>query len=144
MLKNVLKGRLVPSLVVAAMLLALVPSQALAQTPAQAIAAQGGPALSGVRVKPVPDLRAAFVKEMADAKARTLTAGDYARIEKERRGWQSQRAPKQGWTKREKVGLIVGGLIILAVTVALLVEGIADDPPFCFEEGAPEFPDCRQ
>ena len=132
-----LKELIAPLFVSTIMLLALVPSKALAQ----AKAAESDPTLSSVQVKPRLDLKAAFAKEIAEAKARTLTAADYRRIEKERQDQQSQQASKQGLTKREKIGLIVGGLVIVAVTVVLLIEGIADDPPFCFE--APDDPYCR-
>jgi len=121
-------------------LFALMPSKTFAQTPAQPKAVEGEHTLSGARLVTKPDLKAVFAKEIAKAKTLNSTAA-YERLGK---GWQlkqSQQTYKSGLTKREKIGFIIGGIIILAVTVLLLVHGIADDPPFCFEE--PDVPDCR-
>jgi hypothetical protein len=136
-----LKKTIAPLLVGAVLLFTVVPSKALAQAVARPEAAEGEQALSVAQVGQKPELKAAFTRVMSDADAHSLTAADYARIEKERRDQQSKQASRQGWTKREKIGLIVGGLVVLAVVVGLLIEGVADEPPFCFE--APENPDCR-
>lgn len=131
------KKRIAPLFVGAVLLFALAPSKALAQTRA----AEGGRAPTDAPARPKTDLKAAFAGELADVRARSSAAPDYRRIERQEQERQAKKASGHRWTKREKIGLIVGGLVILAVTVILLVEGIADEPPFCFE--APDDPYCR-
>ena len=108
------------------------PSQIFAQTRAQPKAAESGHSLIDTRVEPKPDLKAVFAKELANVKARTLTAADYDRIEKQKQA-QAQQASRKGWTKGEKIGLVVIIGVVTAFTIAVLIRGI-NTTPTCVED----------
>lgn len=133
-----LKRTIAPLLIGAVMLFAL-PSKALAQTVARHKAEVNEHALSVGPLRPESNLRAAFAEEMASMKTRNLTASDYRRIKKAQDDQQSQQAQKKGWTKGEKIGLVVF-IVGMTVLIALLVKYGVDNPlPSCFDEpGAPE------
>ena len=128
-----LKKTIAPLLIVTVMLFTLVPSKAFAQTMAQPKAAESEHTLSEAQVKPKTDLKAVFVKEMANVKTRTLTAADYKLIEKKRQAQASQQTTGNSLTKREKIGLIVFIVAMVAITTALLIRGINTEPN-CFED----------
>lgn len=134
-----LKKTIAPLLTGTVMLFTLVPSKAFAQTPAQPQVAESRQALSDAQVKPKPDLKAVFAKEMANVKTSTLTATDYKRIEKRRQQHEARQATGNALSKREKIGLVVLIVAIVAITTALLIRGI-EDSPSCFDD--PGHPDC--
>lgn len=134
-----LKKTITPLLIGAVMLFMVVPSRVLAQTLAQAKAGQSEITLSDAQVKPKPGLKAVFSEEIAKAKARTLTSADYKLLAQAQQDDQASQQKKSGWSKREKVGLIVFIGIMLVVTTALLIHGISTEPS-CFDE--PSNPTC--
>lgn len=127
-----LKKTIAP-LLLGTVMLFTVPSKALSQTLSQPKAAESAHALREAQVKPKADLKTAFAKERANIHARTLTAGDYERIEKQRQDDEAQKATKKGWTKAEKIGLVVFIGVMTAVTIAVLIRGIHIDPS-CVED----------
>lgn len=127
-----LKKTIAP-LLIGTVILFTVPSQALSQTLSQPKAAEGAHVFSEAQGNPKSDLKAAFAKERANIQARTLTAGDYERIEKQRQDDASQKAAKKGWTKAEKIGLVVFIGVMTAVTIAVLIKGINIEPN-CLED----------
>lgn len=128
-----LKKTIAPLLIGSVMLCTLGPSKTFAQTPVQPKAAENEHSWIDTRVAPKPDLKAVFSKEMANVKARTLTAADYVRIEKQQQTQASQQASKKGWTKREKIGLVVIIGVVTAFTIAVLIRGI-NTTPTCVED----------
>lgn len=129
-----LKKTVVPLLIGSVMLLTLGPSKTFAQTPAQPKAAESEHSLSDPRVEPKSELKAVFAKELANVKARSLTAADYERIEKQRQAQASQQAAKKGWTKRDKIILVVFIVGMTALVTALVIHGIDTSTPSCFDE----------
>lgn len=134
-----LQKTIAPLLIGAVMLFTLVPSKAFAQSQSQPQVAESRQALSDAQVKPKPDLKTVFAKEMVSVKDRTLTAADYKRIEKNRQQQEARHATGNGLSKREKVGLIVFAVAMVAIITALLIHGI-EDSPSCFDD--PGHPDC--
>jgi hypothetical protein len=124
-----LKKTIAPLLIVTVMLFTLEPSKVFAQTLSQPKAAESEHTLSNAQVKPKPDLKAVFATEIMNAKNRTPTAADYKLIAKK----QQQQAPGNSLTKREKIGLIVFIVAMVAITTALLIRGI-NTSPNCFED----------
>jgi hypothetical protein len=128
-----LKKIVAPLLIGTVMLLTLVPSKAFSQAPSQPQAADSAHALSERQLKAKPDLKAVFAKEMANIQARTLTAEDYERLEKKRQDDASKQATKKGWTRGEKIGLVVFIGVMTAFTIAVLIRGINTEPN-CVED----------
>jgi hypothetical protein len=133
-----LKKTIAP-LLIGTVMLFTVPLQALGQTLSQARAAESGHAWREAQLKPKPDLKAVFAKETANIQARTLTAGDYERLEKQRQDDASQKAAKRSWSKAEKIGLVVFIGVMTAFTIAVLIKGINTEPT-CVED--PFAPNC--
>jgi hypothetical protein len=129
-----LKKTIAPLLIGTVLLFTLVPSKAFAQTPAQPKAAASEHTLSNAQVKPQPELKAVFAREMANVKARTLTAADYKWIEKKRQEQESKQASKGGMTKGEKIGLVVFIVGTTVLVALLLIHGIDDSAPTCFDD----------
>lgn len=123
-----LRKTIAPLLIGTVMLFTLGPSKGFAQTPAQPKVAESHYTLSDAQVKPKPDLKAVFAKEMVTVKARTLTATDYERIEKNQQDDASKQAAKKGLTKKEKIGLVVFIGVMTAFTIAVLIRGINTSP----------------
>jgi hypothetical protein len=115
------------------MLFTLGPPKTFAQTPAQPKAARSEHSLIDPRVEAKPDLKAVFSREMANVKVRTFTAADYERIEKQKQAQASQQASRKGWTKGEKIGLVVIIGVVTAFTIAVLIRGI-NTTPTCVED----------
>jgi hypothetical protein len=135
-----LKKTIAPLLIGTVLLFAVVPAKAIAQTLAQAKAAESGHTLSDAQVRPKPDLKAVFAREMANVKARSLTASVYKQAQQDQQDQTTQQTPKKEvWSKREKVGLIVFIGIMLVVTTALVIHGISTEPS-CFDQ--PGNPNC--
>ena len=124
-----LKKTIVPLLIGSVILFTLGPSKTFAQSPAQPKSAASEHNLIDTRVEPKPDLKAAFSKEMANVKARTLTVADYERIEKQ----QQAQASRIGWTRGEKIGLVVIIGVVTAFTIAVLIRGI-NTTPSCVDD----------
>jgi hypothetical protein len=133
MLKKTIVRLLIGSVMLFTLLFILGPSKTFAQTPAQTKAAQSEHSLIGTRVELKADFKTVFSKETANVKARTLTAADYERIEKQQQAQAAQQASRKGWTKGEKIGLVVIIGVVTAVTVALLIKGI-NTTPTCVED----------
>ena len=131
--KIMLKKTIVPLLIGSVMLFTLGPSKTFAQTPAQPKAAESEDSLIDRRVEPKPDLKAVFSNEIANVKVRTLKAADYERIEKQQQAQASQQASKKGWTRGEKIGLVVIIGVVTAFTIAVLIRGI-NTTPSCVED----------
>ena len=127
---KMLKKKSVSLLLGAALLFTLVPSTAVAQTRAKAV--EGGHALNDAPVKPKADLKTVFAREIAGAKARA-SGLDYERPAQDQQDQTTQQKPKKGWSKREKVALILVIGAVLAVTTLLLIHGI-DTGPNCLED----------
>ena len=127
-----LRKSIAPSLIGTVMLFT-VPAKAFSQTLPKPQAADSAHVLSEAQIKTKSDLKAAFAKERANFQARTLTAGDYERIEKQRQDDESQKAAKKGWTKAEKIGLVVFIGVMTAFTIAVLIRGINTEPS-CVED----------
>ena len=128
-----LKKTISPLLITTLLLFTLAPSKAFSQTRSQPNAAESVHALGEKNVKAKPDLKAAFAREMANIRVRTLTAGDYERLEKKRQDDASKQATKKGWTKGEKIGLVVFIGVMTAFTIAVLIRGINTEPN-CVED----------
>ncbi|HEX8492357.1 MAG TPA: hypothetical protein VF658_05910 [Pyrinomonadaceae bacterium] len=123
-----LKKTIAPLLIVTVMLFTLELSKVFAQTPAQPKAAESEHTLNNAPLKPQPDLKAVFATEIMNAKNRTPTAADYKLMAK-----KQQQATGNSLTKREKIGLIVFIVAMVAITTALLIRGINTEPN-CFED----------
>lgn len=74
-----LKKTIAPLLIGSVMLFTVRPSKTFAQSPAQPKTAESEHIWIDTRVEPKLDLKAAFSKEMANVKARTLTVADFER-----------------------------------------------------------------
>src|SRR5919199_633671 len=106
-------------LICATMLVATVPSKALAQTLSQPAPTRSEQSSRDVPAKPKRDLRAAFEKVLAKSRTDAVSEEGIKRIEKEGLNPQSTRKQASGYTKKEKVLVIsiVAGLVVLAVVL---------------------------
>jgi hypothetical protein len=127
--KIMLKKTIAPLLIGSVVLFSLGPSKTFAQTTTQPKTAESEHIWIDTRVEPKLDFKAAFSKEMANVKARTLTLADYERIEKQ----QQAQASRKGWTKGEKIGLVVIIGVVTAFTIAVLIRGI-NTTPSCVDD----------
>jgi hypothetical protein len=124
-----LKKTIAPLLIGSVVLFSLGPSHTFAQTTTQPKTAESEHIWIDTRVEPKLDLKAAFSKEMANVKASTLTVADYERIEKQ----QQAQASRIGWTRGEKIGLVVIIGVVTAFTIAVLIRGI-NTTPSCVDD----------
>ena len=131
-----LKKSVTSFLICAVMLLATVPSRAIAQTLAQPAAAATGQRSSDGQAKAKPDLKAAFAEATARTKAGTSLGANIKRLESEALKPQTQ----SGYSRKQKILVIaiVAGLVVLAVVLAFTTE--KGGHSFCDVD--PGDPDC--
>lgn len=133
-----LKKKNISLLFCAVMLLASVPSKAFAQTPVQPAPAGNAQDAGNARLKPKPDLRAAFSELTAKSRIETVTEADIERLKRLNR--QTTAKPESGYTKKDKILVfaIVAGIVVLAVVLAFNTEKGGHN--FC--DADPADPDC--
>jgi len=115
-----LKKQIASLLVCTVTLLTVSPTKASAQTLAQSSAAHTEPIFGAAPAIPKPALKTSLAGEIAKLKAHTLTAADARRIEKERQDPQSGPKAKEGWSRRDKIFLVVF-IVGTAALVGLLI-----------------------
>jgi hypothetical protein len=113
--------RNVTSLLICAVMLASVPSNAFAQAPAQPEPVASGKGAIDAQTKPKSDLRTAIAEVVAKGRANAVTEADIKRFERERLNPQSTAKNDSGYGKKEKILVfsIVAGLIVLAVVLGI-------------------------
>lgn len=126
------------SLLLAVLLLASAPSKAFAQTPVLLAPAGSAQGAGNARLKPKPDLRAAFSELTAKSSIDTVTEADIERLKRLNR--QTSAKPEPGYTRKDKilVAAIVVGIVVLAVVLAYNTEKGGHN--FC--DADPADPDC--
>lgn len=132
------KKLLAASLICAVALVTVAPPKTLAQTTGQPVVVRTEQNVSVARAKLKPDLKALFAEEVAKNKSGTLTEADIERLEKARLA-QTVAQPSSGFSKKEKVLLVVFLVVITAVAIVLVHNGV-EPRPLCEEE--PATPDC--